>query len=115
MARRNEAAQLYERVEFSKPHRVSDGQGGWEDGWEPQFTCRAGYTRLRGSETVQAARLSGRQPTVIKVRASSASKAVETNWKITDKRTGEELNIRSREITKDRQYVEFLAESGVAV
>ena len=109
------AGGLIERVEFSKPHRVEDGQGGWEDGWEPQFTCRAEYTRLRGSETVQAARLSGRQPTVIKVRASSETKAVKTNWLITDKRTGEEFNIRSREITKDRQYVEFLAESGVAV
>lgn len=106
---------LIERVEFSKPHRDSDGQGGWENGWTPQFTCRAEYTRLRGSEAVQAARLSGRQPTVIKVRASSASKTVKTGWKITDKRTGEEFNIRSREITKDRQYVEFLAESGVAV
>ncbi len=110
------SGKLIERVTFRSPAEpVSDGQGGMVDGWNDEFTYRAGFQRLRGSETVQAARLSGRQPTVITVRSSADSRRVDTDWSIVDTRTGETFNIRSREITPDRQYVQFLAESGVAV
>lgn len=108
------AGDLIERVGFQEPVSGSDGQGGTEDGWAERFVYRAGYQRLRGSEPVQAARLSGRQPTVITVRASSQTRGVDVAWRIVDKRSGEIFNIRSREITKDRQFVQFLAESGVA-
>lgn len=106
---------LIERVAFDEPAQVSDGQGGTIQGWTERFQCRAAYQRLRGTETVQAARLSGRQPTVITVRAAAATRDVETDWRIRDVRTGEIFNIRAIEVTPNRQYVELLAESGVAV
>lgn len=109
------ARELVERVAFEEPVEMPDGQGGVENGWAPRFECRAAYQRLRGSETVQAARLAGRQPTVIRVRSSEATREAGTNWRIVDQRTGETFNIRSSEITADRKHVEFLAESGVAV
>ncbi len=109
------AGKLVERVTFRSPVAAPDGLGGTIYGWNDEFTYRAGYQRLRGSETVQAARLEGRQPTVITVRASKDSRRVDTDWSIVDVRTGEKFNIRSREITPDRQHIQFLAESGVAV
>ncbi len=106
---------LIERVTFRRPVAAPDGLGGTTYGWREEFTYRAGYQRLRGSEAVQAARLEGRQPTVITVWSSNDSRRVGLDWSIVDTRTGETFNIRSREITPDRRYVQFLAESGAAV
>lgn len=108
------AGRLYERVRFEKPFRTSDGYGGFEDGWETQFTLGAHYTWLRGTETVLAARLEGRQPTVIRVRASSDTRGITTDWRAVDERSGEIFNIRSIIETDNRAYFDITAESGVA-
>ena len=107
---------LHESLRFERPEIVSDGQGGTETGWSNQFTTKGAYKRLRGSEAVQAARLAGRQPTVITIRHFQAARSVTTAWRIVDARSGEVFNIRAAPVeTEDRQYLEILAESGVAV
>lgn len=105
---------LIERIRFERPVSASDGQGGRKDGWETAITCRAQYTRLRGSEKVLADRLEGIQATVIRVRSAAQTRAVTTDWRIVDDRTGETFNIRSSIETDDRIYIDFAAESGVA-
>jgi head-tail adaptor len=109
------AGKLDKRVAFESPIKVSDGYGGTENGWVPQFTVSADYIRLRGGETVLASRLSGTQPTVIKVRASSSTRLVTTDWRARDARSGEVFNIRSIIESDDRAYLDIAAESGVAV
>lgn len=109
------AGKLYERVTFDSPTETPDGYGGTISGWTEEFTVRAGYRRLRGGETVLASRLSGTQPTIIKVRQSSDTKRVTTDWRARDARSGEVFNIRSPIESDDRAYLEFIAESGVAV
>jgi SPP1 family predicted phage head-tail adaptor len=109
------AGKLYERVAFESPVEVSDGYGGTINGWAAQFTVSAHFVRLRGGETVLASRLSGTQPTIIKVRQSSDTKQVTTDWRARDARSGEVFNIRSIIESDDRAYLEFTAESGVAV
>lgn len=108
------AGTLIEKVTFQSPVSVEDGYGGREDGWTDAFTARAGYTRLRGTETVMAARLEGRQPTVIKVRASADTRRVTTDWRVKDARSGEVFNIRSIIESQNRRYFDITAESGVA-
>lgn len=105
---------LFETVRFERPVSSSDGQGGRINGWETAFTCRARFTYLRSGEAVMAGRLEGRQTIVIRVRSASASRAVNTDWRIVDTRTGETFNIRSSIPTDDRLYIDFTAESGVA-
>lgn len=106
---------LYERVVFDSPRPGGDGQGGLIAGWkEDVFTCRAAYTRLLRTEAVMASRLVGVQPTVIRVRASSNTNAVTTDWRVRDKRSGEVFNIRSIVRSDNRRYYDMTAESGVA-
>jgi len=109
------AQSLQQSIAFDAPTEVSDGQGGVIQGWQERFRYRAHYRFLRGGETVQAARLEGRQPVVITVRASSETKQVRTEWRIRDTRTGTLYNIRGITPTDDRRFIDILAESGVAV
>lgn len=82
--------------------------------WDEQFICAAEYIHLRGSETVMAGRLQGRHVQVVRVWASAVTRAVETDWRVRDVRTGEEYAIRDVTVTPDGRWVDFLVESGVA-
>ena len=108
------AGKLDRKMTFQSPFETEDGLGGREDGWTDAFTVRAGYTRLRGTEAVMAARLEGRQPTVIRVRASADTRRIDTDWRAIDTRSGEIFNIRSVIETDDRRWIDITGESGVA-
>jgi head-tail adaptor len=109
------AGQFDKRVIFDSPSASSDGAGGTTSGWSEEFSTPASYLRLRGGETVLAARLSGNQPTIITVRYSSQTKMVTQSWRGRDANTGEVFNLRAIVPTDDRAYFEITAESGVAV
>lgn len=102
-------------VVFEEPGKVDDGYGGTEEGWVNPVTADASFRFLRGGETVQASRLSGRQPVVVTVYDNSQTRAVKTSWRMRDARSGTVYNVRSGPVpTDDRQYLEFTVESGVA-
>ena len=111
-----DAGQMNYLVVFEQPLKVPDGHGGQVNGWGNPVTADAAFRFLRGGETVQAARLSGRQPVVVTVYAHSQTQAITTAWRMRDARSGTIYNIRSGPVpTDDRQYLEFTVESGVAV
>lgn len=112
--KRPSAGDLYYRVGFESPQSGSDGAGGVLDGFEEQFQVRAAYTHLRGGEGIIAARLEGRHAQIITVRFSSQVAAVTRDWRIVDKRNGDTFNIRDISPSKDRAFVDILAEKGVA-
>lgn len=114
MPKNSGAGQLYQRVAFDKEVSGSDGYGGTVTGWAEQFQCRAGYTHLRGGESVMAARLEGADSIVIRVRASSQTRAVTTDWRVKDVRTGTIYNIRDITPSDDRAFLDVLVQSGVA-
>ncbi len=105
---------LRERLRFEQPNAVANGYGGQSTAFEAVFNTRGGYTRLRGSETVISARQAGKQPTIIRVHASSETRAATNAWRIIDRGTGETFNIRSMTETRDMLWIDFFAESGVA-
>lgn len=112
--RKPTAGELFYSVAFDKKGTASDGAGGTTTAFTEQFTCRAAYVHLRGGESVQAARLEGQHPQVIRVRASSQARGVTTDWRIRDKRTGDVFAIRDITPGVDRQFIDFLCQKGVA-
>jgi SPP1 family predicted phage head-tail adaptor len=109
-----DAGQLIERVAFDKKGAASDGLGGTTATWAEQFQRRAGFTHLRGGETVLAARLEGTHTIVIRVRSSTETRTVTTDWRARDVRTGTIYNIKDITPTEDRMFLDILAQSGVA-
>lgn len=107
------SGQLHSSITFSTVTEVPDGHGGF-DPVPTSFTVRANIRYLRGGETVQAARLTGKQPVVVTVRRSSQTAALTTDDKMKDARTGTEYQIRAIVPTACRQFFEITAESGVA-
>ncbi len=108
------AGDLYHRVAWDKPGGGSDGHGGRRSAFVEQFQTRAGFTPLRGSEAVIASRLEGRQPIVVRVRATSQTRQITPDWRMRDVRKETEFAVRSIAETKDRLWLDVMVEEGVA-
>lgn len=111
-------ADLTYRVAFDPPLDSPDGHGGTETGWDETsaLLARAHFRWLRGGETVQAARLQGRQPVVVTIRNHEAARTITSGWRMRDLTTGEAFNVRTAPVmTDDRMWLEITAERGVAV
>ena len=106
---------LAHRVALLKPVTSSDGYGGRDEVRAERFRAKADIRYLRGGEEVQAARLAGRQPAVVTIRAFSASREVTTGWTVRDLRRGVDYNVRSVVPSYDRRHVEITCESGIAL
>ncbi|WP_421912733.1 phage head closure protein [Mesorhizobium sp.] len=115
MASKPTAGDLFYSVAFDRRGEASDGAGGTTTAFSEQFRCRAAFVHLRGGETVQAARLQGQHPQIIRVRASSLTRGVSGDWQIRDVRNGDVFNIRDITPGLDRQFIDFLCQKGVAV
>ena len=112
------AQDLYHRVAFEPPSEQADGYGGIETGWDTgsAVQARAHFRYLRGGESVQAARLDGRQPVVATTWNNAAMRAVTAGWRMRDVNTGKVFNVRTDPVpTDDRRWLEVTVESGVAV
>jgi head-tail adaptor len=109
------AAHLDWRVAFDAPVITPDGMGGQQQGWAPAYTCRAHFRFLRGGEAVQAARLVGRQPVVVTIRAGADAEEISPDWRLRDLRADVAYAIRAIVPTEDRAWLELTCESGVAL
>lgn len=117
-AERPSAGKLRERVTLSSRLEINpDGPldlGNTQSDWIPRATVWAEFIHLRGGEAVIAGRLQGRHSQIIRVRASSLTREVATDWQVTDARTGVEYAVRDVTLTVDRAWVEMLVETGAA-
>ena len=114
MVDRNGAGQLIHRVALDmRPETSDDGLGNYEGEWAEQFQCRAAFIHLRGGETVMAGRLSGRHTQIIRVRVSSNTRQITTDWRLRDVRRRIDFNIRDIELEENRQFFSLTCESGV--
>lgn len=112
------SSNLHYRVAFEPPLAEPDGSGGIETGWDTDnaIEARAHFRFLRGGESVQAARLGGKQPIIATIPNSSAGRSITSDWRMRDVRSGKEFQIRTDPVlTDDRAWLEVLVESGVAV
>lgn len=112
------AGKMRERVTLSRRIAANpdapDDLGNVESHWEDLCTVWAEYIHLKGGEAIIAGRLQGRHPLVIRLRASSFSREIATDWRVIDARTGTVFAIKDVTHTPDRAWIELLAESGVA-
>lgn len=111
---------LRQSVTFAEQTEIVDEWGNTIGGWVDRFTARAQITPRLGGETVEAARLEGRQPVVIRIRQSDAALAVKPDWRATDIDSGVAYNIRAvadPELgsAQHGRWIDMLAESGVAI
>lgn len=93
------------------PHDEGNTVGGWIE----RCQTAAELVILRGGEKVMAGRLQGTQSVILRVRATSKTRAIGTGWRARDLKTGAVYNIR--DITPDpvsRASIDLLCESGVA-
>ena len=106
---------MIESVAFDAPKVVPDGRGGQETGWTERYSCRAKFIYSRGSEAVDAARLSGRSVYKIKIRSSAGARAISTDWRMRDVRRDMTYNIREVDAITSLAWVYIVVEGGVAV
>lgn len=111
----SKSGELRERVVFQFQQSSDDGYGNTEGAWADGPTVAARIQPLRGAETVQAARLAGRQPVKITIRWSSATAAITPDWRVQDVRSGVIYNVRSV-VNPDehKRFLELECEKGVA-
>jgi len=99
------AGNLTERVAFDAPSGTTDAFGGTSEAWTAGDPVAAQWIFQRGSEAVEAARLAGRQMFKIKVRSSTATRAVTTDYRMRDVRRGDAYNIVNVDSITDRAWV----------
>jgi len=117
------AGGLQERVAFDPPLVAPDGSHGVETGWDTADAVnrRAEFIYQRGSEAVEAARLSGRAIYKIRIRSSAQTRAITTAWRMRDLRRKDqqdkdvEYNLREVDVITNRQWIYIIIEGGVAV
>lgn len=106
------------RVAFDAPRAFANGQGGTRRDWVESCRCQAAIRWLRGGETVMQGRLAGRQPAVVTVDRSPATRAIGTDWRmrlIEGGQAGEQVfAIRAIVPSDDWAEVELTCESGVS-
>lgn len=123
---KRDAGRLNENVAFDERITQPDGLGNEQEQFVEQFKRRAGFTYMRGGESVIASRLEGRQPIVVRVRRDSDTLRIAPDWRMRDGRngswqgaeenqywTGPTYAVRSIAPTDDRQFLDIMVESGV--
>jgi SPP1 family predicted phage head-tail adaptor len=111
---------LRQMITWAEPTGGRDEYGNEQTGWTDRFTVRAQISPRLGGETVEAARLQGHQPVVVRVRYSPDTKLIRTDWRATDADSGIVYNVRSvvdpnMGGRQHGQWIDVLAEAGVAV
>lgn len=109
------AGDLREVIEMQTREEGDDGYGNPTVGdWATFWSAPARIQILRGSETVMAGRLGGKQTVAITMRWQAEFATLDTGWRAKNGRSGEIYNIRSIEPDERKSFVNVLAETGVA-
>lgn len=110
-----EAGELRFQFRFERRKAANDGFGNTEGDWEAPFDWVWGKrVFLRGSESVIAARMTGRSPALLQCRASSEMEMVDTSWRCIDITSGETFNILSVTPDQKNMQIDFMIEAGGA-
>lgn len=107
---------LREVVEMQQRAWEDDGygNGGYTGPFQTVWSAPARIQILRGSETVMAGRLAGKQTIAITMRWQPEVATLDATWRVVNGRTGAEYNLRSVEPDERRAFVNLLVEAGVA-
>lgn len=110
------AGDLREVIEFQTRSEEDDGYGNTVTGpFATVWSAPARVQILRGSETVMAGRLTGKQTVAVSIRwQPEVATLTSSAWRAKNGRSGELMNIRSIEPDERKAIVNILCETGVA-
>lgn len=111
------AGKLREKLLFQRRAIVDDGFGNEQSGdFATVFTAAAELIPLKGGEPVLAARLSGVQPFIIKIRGCNAARDVTPAWRAVDARNPVRLFNITAAVDPDNKnaWIDIMATQGVA-
>lgn len=109
------AGQLNDLVAFDKRAQIDDGYGNTVSGdFVEQFQQHAAFIVMKGTEGIEASRLEGRQPFILRTRYSVQAAQITTDWQARDVRRGSAFNIRTVTMNPSRSMLEMVVDTGVA-
>ncbi|NNH56912.1 head-tail adaptor protein [Rhizobium laguerreae] len=111
------AGELREKLLFQRRAIVDDNYGNEQSGdFATVFTAAAELIPLKGGEPVLAARLSGVQPFLIKIRGCAAAREVTPAWRAVDARNPARLFNITAAVDPDNKnaWIDIMATQGVA-
>lgn len=107
------AGALRERVEFDAPVTSADGHGGQVTVWtaaEDALRRSAEMIYRGGDETLEAARLEGREVYKVRMRQSPEVREITNDWRMRHPRTGRIFNVLEVDVLTDRAHVTLVVE-----
>lgn len=108
---RREPVRLEQRGDLTDPFDPDAVIVGGGD-WETRAQCWARIKPMTGSETIIAARLTGKQPAIITVPINPETAAMISDWRIVHQHTGKIYEVKSLADMGERgEQWEILAES----
>lgn len=109
------AGKFRDLLAFEVRQPIDDGYGNEISGpFAEQFRDNAELASLRGSETVMASRLSGKQPFLATVRCHTNTLRVTTDWRAVNVRTGTVYAITTAVVRPKRDAIDMTLVDGVA-
>lgn len=108
------AGALRERVRLERPAQIPDGRGGQTRAWAPLVTLAAEFRYERGREAQEPGGRSGSASFKVRLRQFSTTRALTTEDRVVDVRTGAAFNVREIDVWTDPQWVWLAVEGGVA-
>ncbi|MGO6848005.1 head-tail adaptor protein [Rhizobium leguminosarum bv. viciae] len=117
MTKTRGAGKLRDKLLFQRRAIVDDGMGNEQSGdWETKFTAAAELIPLRGGEPVMAARLSGVQPYIIRIRSCATAREVTPAWRAVDARQQSRTFNITAAVDPDNKnaWLDIMATQGVA-
>lgn len=108
------AGLLNRRVTILKAKSTLDAYGAEVVEWSSFLVCYAEFVHMRGTETVDAARLQGREIFKVKLRRSAKSAEISTEDRLRDERVDQLFQIRSVDAISNQRWIFLVVESGVA-
>ncbi|MGV1856949.1 phage head completion protein [Rhizobium rhizogenes] len=117
MAKKPGAGLLRQKLKFQRREMIDDGAGNEQAGdFATMFSAEAELIPLKGGEPVLAARLTGTQPYIIRIRSCFAAREVDTSWRVVDARNPARIfNIMAAvDPSNKNAWIELMATHGVA-
>ena len=117
MATKPGAGRQRDKLLFQRRLSYDDGYGNEQSGdFATMFSAAAELIPLRGSEPVLAARLTGVQPFIIRIRSCIAAREVDMAWRIVDARNPARIFNITASVDPDNKnaWIEIMATQGVA-
>lgn len=109
------AGALRERVAFDGPSLETDDYGSETRTWTEGDPVAAEFRHLRGDELRQPGGQTGQAAWKVRVRSSTATRAITTEHRMRDVRRGVAFNVTSVDAISDRANVWLVVEAGVAI